>query len=125
MTYEEHLTQANKFISDSFALHEQGSGMLAAEAVWGAAIQAMGAVSHARRRDDRRHPQQLDFILRLSRQHNLSPSLEEGFETVKDRLHNHFYTGLLNPQQLAEYMEKGISFVQQLLNIARQNRNLG
>ena len=83
----------------------------------------MAAVSHAQRQDGHRHPQRVRYIHNLSQQHNLSPSLEEGFETVKDRLHNHFYTGLLNPQQLAEYMEKGTSFVQQLLNVARQNHN--
>ncbi len=125
MTYDEHVAQANRFIADSHTLRQQGSGMLAAEAIWGAAIQAMAAVSHTRTRDDRRHPQQLDFILLLTRQYILSPSLEAGFGTVRDRLHNHFYTGRLNLQQLAENSERGIAFVQQMLNIARQNRNPG
>lgn len=99
--------------------------MLAAEAVWGAAIQAMAAVSHSQRQDDRRHPQQGRFIINLSHQYDLALGLATGFRTVRDRLHNHFYTGLLNPQQLAEYTESGIVFVRQLLSIARQNRNEG
>ena len=125
MNYDEHVAQTNRFIDESRTLWQQDSGMLAAEAIWGAAIQAMAAVSHAQRQDGHRHPQRVRYIHNLSRQHNLSPSLEGGFGIVKDQLHNHFYTGLLNPQQLAEDMDSGISFVRQLLNIARQNRTGG
>ena len=125
MTYDEHLAQANRFIDDSLTLRQQGSGMLAAEAIWGAAIQAMAAVSHAQSQDGHRHPQRGGFIRNLSRQYDLSPSLESGFGAVQNRLHNHFYTGRMNPQQLDEDMEHGIVFVQQMLNIARQNRNPG
>ena len=99
--------------------------MLAAEAIWGAAIQAMAAVSHAQSQDGHRHPQRARFIHSLSGQYKLSPTLESGFGTVKDRLHNHFYTGLLNSHQLAEYLEDGIAFVQQMMSIARQNCNPG
>ena len=99
--------------------------MLAAEAIWGAAIQAMSSVSHAQSQDGHRHPQRGGFILNLSRQYDLSPSLESGFRIAKDRLHNHFYTGLLNSQQLGEYLEDGVVLVRQLLDIARQNRNPG
>ena len=99
--------------------------MLAAEAIWGAAIQAMAAVSHAQSQDGHRHPQRSGFIRNLSRQYDLSPSLESGFGTAQNRLHNHFYTGLLTSQQFAESMEHGIAFVQQMLDIAQQNRNPG
>ena len=66
-----------------------------------------------------------DFIRNLSRQYDLSPSFESGFGTAQNRLHNHFYTGLLTSQQFAESMEHGIAFVQQMLDIAQQNRNPG
>ena len=125
MTYDEHVAQASRFIDDSFTLRQQDSGMLAAEAIWGAAIQAMAAVTHAQSQDGHRHPQRGGFIRNLSRQYDLSPSLESGFGAVQNRLHNHFYTGLLTPQQFSESMEHGIAFVRQMLDIARQNRNPG
>ena len=125
MIYEEHLIEASRFISDSFALRQRGSGMLAAEAVWGAAIQAMAAVEHARNPGSRRHPQQERFIINLLRQHNLPPNLRQGFIIVRDRLHNHFYTGRLDALQFSEYMDRGNVFVRQLLEIAERIRNLG
>ena len=125
MTYEEHLIETGRFISDSFMLRQRGSGMLAAEAVWGAAIQAMAAVEHARNPSSRRHPQQERFIINLLRQHNLPPNLRQGFIIIRDRLHNHFYTGQLDTLQFSEYMDRGNVFVRQLLEIAERIRNLG
>ena len=95
--------------------------MLAAEAVWGAAIQGMAAVSHAQGPTSGRHPQQERFIINLSHQYNLTPALGVGFRIARDRLHNHFYTGLLNAERLAEHLENGRIFVRQLLDIAGEN----
>lgn len=125
MTYEEHLIETGRFISDSFMLRQRGSGMLAAESVWGAAIQAMAAVEHARNPASRRHPQQERFIINLLRQHSLPPSLWQGFIIVRDRLHNHFYTGQLDTLQFSEYMDRGNVLVRQLLEIAERIRNPG
>ena len=125
VTYDEHIAQVNSFISDSFTLRQRGSGMLAAESVWGAAIQAMAVIDHALTPGSRRHPQQERFIIGLSQQDSLTLELIRGFRVVKSRLHNHFYTGRLDAWQFDEYMEKGNIFVRQLLGIAERIRNLG
>ena len=125
VTYDEHIAQVNSFISDSFMLRRQGSGMLAAESVWGAAIQAMAVIDHALTPGSRRHPQHESFIINLSQHDSLTLELIRGFRVVKSRLHNHFYTGRLNAWQFDEYMENGNVFVRQLLDIAERIRNLG
>lgn len=125
VTYDEHIAQVNSFISDSFTLRQQGSGMLAAESVWGAAIQAMSAIDHALTPGSRRHPQQERFIIGLSQHDSLTLELIRGFRVVKNRLHNHFYTGRLNAWQFDEYMENGNVFVRQLLEIAERIRDPG
>ena len=125
MIYDEHIARASRFIGDSSMLQQTGSDMLAAESVWGAAIQAMAAVEHTRSRDSRRHPQEKRFIINLSQRNNLTPELGYGFDIVRDRLHNHFYTGRLNTNEFEEYMETGKVFVRQLLHIAERNSNLG
>lgn len=81
----------------------------------------MAAVEHAHSADGRRHPQQESFVINLSQGNNLTPALGYGFGIVRDRLHNHFYTGRLNTSEFEEYMESGNVFVRQLLNIAGQN----
>ena len=83
VTYDEHIVQVNSFISDSFTLRQQGSGMLAAESVWGAAIQAMAVIDHALIPGSRRHPQQERFIIGLSQQDSLTLELIRGFIIVR------------------------------------------
>lgn len=118
MTVDEHITQANSFISDSLALQQQGSGMLAAEAVWGAIWQAVAAISHTLGTDEQRHPRHSRAVFALFAQHNLTATFELGFRDAKDRLHNHFYTGQLSATALAGSIEDGRNFVRQLLAVS-------
>lgn len=41
---------------------------------------------------------------------------------VRNDLHNHFYTGRLNAQDLAERLAVGIAFVNTMLNLAERER---
>ena len=125
VTYDEHIAQVNRFISDSFTLRQQGSGMLAAESVWGAAIQAMAAIDHALTPGSQRHPQHENFIINLPQHDSLTLELRRRFRVVKNRLHNHFYTGRLTAGQFDESMESGNVLVRQLLGIAERIRNPG
>ena len=118
MTIDEHIIQANSFISDSLALQQQGSGMLAAEAVWGAVWQAVAAASHTLGADEQRHPRHSRAVLTLLERHNLTATLERGFRDARDQLHNHFYTGQLSAAALAQAIEDGRGFVRQLLALA-------
>ena len=118
MTVDEHIIQANSFISDSLALQQQGSGMLAAEAVWGAIWQAVAATSHTLGTDEQRHPRHSRAVFALFAQHNLTATFEVGFRDAKDRLHNHFYTGQLNPAQFEIFIGEGRGFVRQLLAVS-------
>ena len=118
MTVDEHIIQANSFISDSLTLQQQGSGMLAAEAVWGAVWQAFAAASHTLGTDEQRHPRHSRAVLTLFAQHNLTATLEGRFRDAKDRLHHHFYTGQLSATQFEILIEEGRGFVRQLLALA-------
>ena len=118
MTIGEHIAQANSFVNDSLALQQQGSGMLAAEAVWGAVLQAVGALSHTLGTDDQRHPLRSRAIFALFEQHNLLVAFRGEFEDARDELHNHFYTGQLSAAALAESIEAGRGFVRRLLALA-------
>ena len=118
MTIDEHIIQANSFISDSLALQQQGSGMLAAEAVWGAVVQAVAVVSHTLGTDVRRHPLQSNAIEQLFARHNLAAAFANDFINAKDRLHNHFYTGQLNAAEFAVFIDEGRSLVRRLLAVS-------
>ena len=118
MTVDEHVDQAHSFISDSLALQQQGSGMLAAEAVWGAAVQAIAAVSHTLGTDVRRHPRQSNAIEQLFERHNLAAAFEIDFTNARNRLHNHFYTGQLSDEEFEGAIEDGRSLVHWLLSLA-------
>lgn len=118
MTVDEHITQTNNFISGSLALQQQGYGMLAAEAVWGAVVQAVVVVSHTLGTDDQRHPPHSRVIFALFEQHNLPAAFRGEFEDARDKLHNHFYTGRLSDAALWEAIEQGRSFVRQLLAVS-------
>ncbi len=120
MTYNEHIAQVNRFLYESLELLRRRSDMLAAEAVWGAVIQAMAAVSHAL--GERGHPRRLAFILGLEGRYNAAPRLTSGFRAAQRKLHNHFYTGRLRGQDLEEAIGQGRTLISQLLDIAEQER---
>ena len=72
---------------------KEGMGMVAAEAVWGAAAQAIWAANHSL---TSRHPSRnrdRDVIIsRLGDKYGLRSELDIGLKSVTNELHNHFYT---------------------------------
>ena len=50
MNRAEHIESAQAFLRGEAILTEAGLGMMAAEAIWGATVQVVNAVNHARGR---------------------------------------------------------------------------
>ena len=120
MIYQEHIEAAETFLLAADSLSEAGMGMIAAEAVWGAAAQVIWAANHSL---TPRHPsgnRDRDMIVsRLGDKHGLRTELDLGLKSVTNELHNHFYTGRLSEQDLALHLGIGESFVNRMLRLAR------
>ncbi len=118
MTYEEHIASARLFLHAEELLIRSGMDMAAAEVVWGAAIQAIDATNHrmgARHTSNNRDQAQIVEYL----ENKYGPeSLNAGFASVKDMLHNHFYTGRLSSEELPLHLETGIAFVNRMIELS-------
>ena len=92
--------------------------MAAAEVVWGAAIQVIDATNHqmgARHTSTNRDQAQIIEYL----ENKYGPeSLNAGFASVKDKLHNHFYTGRLSSEELPLHLDTGIAFVNRMIELS-------
>ena len=121
MTYQEHIEAAEIFLLAADILKEDGMGMITAEAVWGAAAQAIWAANHSL---TRRHPsgnRDRDMIIsHLGDKYDLRSELDIGLKSVTNELHNHFYTGRLSETDLALHLRIGETFVNQMLDVARR-----
>ena len=101
---------------------DAGMDMAAAECVWGAAVQVIDA---AYRQHPPRHPQNRERTLTVSllaERYQQTNELIDGFMAVRNDLHNHFYTGRLDAQDLAERLAVGIAFVNTMLRLAERER---
>ena len=123
MNYEEHVSVARIFVEISVNLKIEAAGMLACEALWGAAVHAIDAVSHSQSAEHAVRNRVRDQIVgRLDEKYNLGTFLTNGFTTAKDKLHNHFYTGRLGELDVSENLIIGRAFVNRLLELAEQER---
>lgn len=118
MTIDEHVLAARKFLAAQQMLIESEMDMAAAEVVWGAAIQAIDAAKHrsgeghaGNNRDRSELVESFESTMGLS-------GLSDGLKLSINRLHNHFYTGRLSQLELTLYVEAGVAFVVQMLEIA-------
>lgn len=118
MTYEEHISAAKSFLVAEDLLIQSEMYMVAAEVVWGATVQVIDAINHqlgARHTSNNRNRAQIVEYM----ENKYGPeSLNAGFASVKNRLHNHFYTGRLSSQELPLHLEAGIAFVNRMIELS-------
>lgn len=125
MIYQEHIEAAETFLRAASILNEAGMGLVAAEAVWGAAAQAIWATNHSLTpRHPSRNRDRDTIISRLGDKYGLRSELDLGLKSVTERLHNHFYTGRLSQQDLELHLGIGESFVNRMIRLARLEHSL-
>ena len=120
MTYEEHIAAAKSFLIAKELLIQSEMYMVAAEVVWGATVQVIDAINHqlgARHTSNNRDRAQ---IVEYFEDKYGPESLNAGFASVKDGLHNHFYTGRLSHQELSQHLETGIKFVNRMIELSER-----
>ena len=115
----EHIRLAREFIADSERLEAGGNHRLAAEAIWGATIYGVEACRHRRGLRHGNTYEKALFVAELTGTGILSP--ETGWQTAKDKLHNHFYTNRLSDEEIVHWLAMGRDFVAGLLRIAERN----
>ena len=120
MIHEEHIAAAKTFLRAEELLVKPEMGMIAAESVWGAAVQVIDAINH---RSGARHSgnnRNRERIVRYLVNKYSTDNLFARFEVARTNLHNHFYTGRLDNLELYHYLAQGISFVNQMIELADQ-----
>ncbi len=118
--YQEHIEAAETFLLAVDILKEAGMGMVAAEAVWGAAAQAIWAANHSLTpRHPSRNRDRDAIISRLGDKYGLRNELDLGLKSVTGSLHNHFYTGILSDHDLELNLGIGETFVNRMIRLAR------
>ena len=117
MIYDEHVAAARTFLAAQELLIQSEMDMAAAEVVWGAAIQAVDAANHTLgQRHARNNRERGEIVEFLESSFNLT-GLSDGLKLTINQLHNHFYTGRLSSREVSLYLEAGVAFVNQLLNL--------
>ena len=120
MIYEEHIAAAKAFLRAEELLIKPEMGMIAAESLWGATVQVIDAINHrtgARHSGSNRDRGQV--VEYMANKYSVD-ELFDGFDAAKTNLHNHFYTGRLDSGELHDYLAQGISFVNQMIELADQ-----
>ena len=120
MNYERHIEAAQSFLREEARLsNDGGAGMLSAEAVWGATVQAVNAINHAqgspRAHINKNHERQA-VIHHLETKYGVM--LDDGFDAALRYLHNHFYGGHLSETDLADSLMLGRNFVTDMIELA-------
>ena len=117
MTYEDHISTAKTLLLAEDMLSRSGFGIVAAEVIWGAAVQVIDAISHqaGSRHISNNHGRE-QIVEDMQDKYALD-DLGRGLRSVS-RLHNHFYTGRLSDQELPGLLETGLQFVNQMIELA-------
>ena len=120
MIYEEHIAAAKSFLIAKELLIQSEMYMVAAEVVWGATVQVIDAINHqlgARHTSNNRDRAQIVEYL----EDKYGPeSLNAGFASVKNELHNHFYTGRLIHEELLNHLSTGTQFVIRMIQLSER-----
>ena len=127
MNHAEHIEVADLCLHHAPPLADAGAGILAAEAMWGAAVHVIDAAYHARRANrhagsnrDRRN------ILRyLEEKYDIESLLLSPFVGALLNLHNHFYTGRLSDAELEEYLAASRAFVATMIELSARELAAG
>ena len=122
MNHAEHIEVVELCLYHAESLAESGAGILAAEAMWGAAIHAIDAINHARRvnRHAGNNRDRRNILRLLEEKYDLESQLARSFMGAPTKLHNHFYTGRLSDTELEEHLEAGRAFVSTMIEISAQ-----
>ena len=122
MNYMEHIEVAEKFLDAVDILTDLGQDRVAAEVVWGAAIQAIDAANHRRTSRHAQHRERTAVVNRLQDKYGLHSELTYGFNVTRGSLHNHFYTGRLSESEIEAALVEGRRFVSAMIELAHRER---
>ena len=120
MNYERHIEAAEIFLREEARLsNDGGSGMLSAEAIWGATVHVINAVNHAqgspRAHVNKNHERQ-QIVYDLEAKYGVG--LDDGFIAARRDLHSHFYGGHLSEDELANSLIVGRDFAIDMIELA-------
>ena len=99
------------------------TALAAGELLWGAACHGFAAAERhpdAPHRQSRTRRELLQVIDRLPVDQQMQRYLRDGLRSTQRRLHDNFYTGRLNDDELAYEIGVGVAFVRSLLQTASQ-----
>ena len=113
MTAGEHYGAADLLLQAASLLRQHNLDIAAGECLWGATVHAIDAIGHRANQNDRHAGNNRQRAAILAQTSLQDPII--GFTTVKDKLHNHFYTGLLSESDLNADVNIGFAFVQDLM----------
>ena len=115
MIASEHVATARRMSDLSDRLLADNDKMLAAEALWGAAIHAVNAVAMQRNLSHGNYRRKLAAVRLLSGYPDGRTDLTEGFLMARTRLHVYFDKAHLTDQQLLASMDAVRDFVTRML----------
>ena len=122
MNQEEHIAASRDFMRGEELLTDEGLGMLAAEAIWGATTQVVNAIHHVRTRrahanNNRERRRAIQY---LTDKYGVGDDIEDGFDTALRQLHNHFYHSHLSDADLMDSLESGRRFIAAMIELAER-----
>ncbi len=119
MNYQQHIVEARLCLASQELLMEYGSKLVAAEAIWGAAIQVINAANHARgvSRHPRNNATRVYVVEQLLSGSGLGDDLSIALHDIIRKLHTHFYNGHLNDTELRAELSEGINFVNRMIEV--------
>ena len=122
MNYEQHIAEARLCLASQESLMESGSKLVAAEAIWGAAVQVINAANHARgvSRHPRNNATRVHIVERLQSEAGLGDDLSIALHDIIRKLHTHFYNGHLNDTELRAEILEGRNFVNRMIDLLDQ-----
>ena len=125
MNYAQHIAEAELCLVSSALLMESGSKLVAAEAIWGAAVQVINAANHARgvNRHPTNNPRRFYIVEQLQSRYGLADDLSRSLRDIITQLHTHFYHGSLSDSELRESLSDGMDFVNLMIELLSQDTN--
>ena len=123
MNHAQHIAATELCLFSESLLTQSSAGLVAAEAMWGAAVHAIDAINHARgvNRHAGSNATRRNILRFLEEGHGLGPDLTDAFKASLIVLHNHFYTGRLSEAELGDDLQKGRDFVTTLLELSARD----
>ena len=127
MNHDQHIEVADVCLYHAPPLAETGAEVLAAEAIWGAAVHAIDAANHARgvNRHAGNNRERRNILGYFEEKYDTGSQLSGHFMGAVTNLHNHFYTGRLSDAELRGHLETGRAFVATMLELSARELAAG